>query len=447
MRRQLPLILCPTHYESRTLRSALAARGVDAEFAVCGVGPGAVARWFACAHLAKPHASPPGRRVILAGLAGALDHTILAGTSRIISRVRGVGADQSRESASSYCPPLQGDFGVTLASLDRACCSVAEKSALALRTGAALVDLESASFASCATRAQWNWGIVRGVSDGADEPIEAWTSSLLLPCGSISIPALLRALASNPARIATLLLLSRSSSNALKHVASDIDALLRARHTAQPKPARTLILGGTFDPPHVRHAEIAREAARFLRCTRIIVIPCACNPLRQDHRGASASDRLEMARRAFASLPSAVIDPREINRAGLSYTVDTLAEISRELALSREDIILLIGSDAALQFDRWKEWREIDERLALIGVVLRGSAQETMTHRELSDALCAKFDALGSDGARWARAVLPLAAVDLSATAIRARIACGQPLDDLVHPAVADWIRQRGLYA
>ena len=185
------------------------------------------------------------------------------------------------------------------------------------------------------------------------------------------------------------------------------------------------------------------EAANFLGCKRVIILPAGQSPLREGNAAASAQQRLAMATLAFSKVPGVVIDSREMNRSGESFTVDTLREIARESGASRNDLVLLIGADQALQFDRWKEWREIDHKLATIAIVPR----PPLAARDLSAQLDEKFSRLGEDGERWEKSVLPFEAVDLSATEIRSRLQSGQNIGDLVSPEVEAWIRQYGLYA
>lgn len=442
MRKQPPLILCPTHYERRHLRGELSRLGIGAEFDVCGVGPGSVNRWLERSDQARVDRSPAGRRVILAGIAGGLDPSLHLGFVATAGKIVGAGAEQAAEHPSFF-PTILKDPAVTIASVDRVCATPADKQLLRERTGASLVDMESGAFAAAATVRGWKWGVVRGVSDRADHGVDQWLIDILKVDGSVDAPALLRAICASPRRLAMMVAINRFASATLAAVAREIDALLRTRHTEVPRPTRTLVIGGTFDPPHRGHAVIAAKAAEFLKCGRILVVPCATNPLRRDHHSASGADRLEMCRRAFAGLKGAVVDPREVQRGGPSFTIDTLREIARELSLAREDLVLLIGSDSAMQFEKWKEWRELEERVAMVAVVARKPAKA----RDIGDELCAKFDALGSDGARWRAAVLPVEAPTLSATQLRAMLTGGEPLGDLVDPAVEEWIGQRGLYA
>ncbi len=433
-----PLILVATHFELQSIKSGLGNCGISADFECIGVGPGAVWRWAESKRSTKANDSPTGRTVILAGLAGALDPTFTVATVRSAEMIVGAGADYCRPNPS-YSPPLRSHHTTVIASVDKTCADAATKKLLRDQTGAGMVDMESAAFASLATQRRWKWGVFRAVSDDSATDIPPWIASLVRVDGSINVIALATALLTHPTRIAKLAAIGASARHALRELCLELAVIL----SKYDQPQRTLIFGGTFDPPHRRHAQMVAEAANFLGCNRVIILPAGQSPLREGNAAASAQQRLAMATLAFSKVPGVVIDSREMNRSGESFTVDTLREIARESGASRNDLVLLIGADQALQFDRWKEWREIDHKLATIAIVPR----PPLAARDLSAQLDEKFSRLGEDGERWEKSVLPFEAVDLSATEIRSRLRSGQNIGDLVSPEVEAWIRQYGLYA
>lgn len=436
-RRQLPLILSATQFELRAIRSAVERSGIAADFECIGVGPGAVWRWSSSRGSAESVRSPAGRCVILAGIAGALDHTLSFGSVRSASKIIGAGSDFVRPSPS-FVPVLQSAQTTIIASVDAIITTPKRKLAIGMETGASLVDMESAAFASIASQREWNWGVLRAVSDDASAEVPEWICSILLNTGSIDMGALLLAIAANPRRAITLVSIGRALRHPLKDLGVAVVAMIR---NASRKP-RTLVFGGTFDPPHRRHAEVVAAAASELECERVIIVPAGQSPLRDGLTSASTEDRLTMVRRAFAKVRGVEIDTRELHRAGTSFTVDTLKEIAGECQMAREDLILLIGADQAMQFERWKEWREIDLRLATIAVIPRPPHGAAALATQLAD----KFAALGEDGQRWGASVLPFEAIDLSASHIRDRLRNGLDISDLVDPSVEAWIREHSLY-
>lgn len=430
------LILAPTDFERCTIQSALAKEGIDAECATIGVGPGAVVRWSKCDARARAEQSPAGRVVLLAGLAGGLDPALKSGSVAWAHRVVAAGADHARQSAV-YVPPLQRGEGVSIASVDRPCEDVRAKQALRMQSDAHVVDMESAAFAALATARGWRWGVVRGVSDDAAMSLPEWMTSLVGDDGTLRTRALLMTLF-HPTRIPTLMRLGKDASRAMDAVCEALVGFLR-----KPTAPRLLVFGGTFDPPHRRHSEIVARAAELLHCERVLVVVAGDAPLRTGRSAAPSEARIAMARLAFAGVRGVEFDTREIERTGPSFTVDTLREVARERGLTRDDLVLLIGADQALQFDSWREWRTIAESLATVAVVPR----PPMDAGALTAALNAKFARLDCNAARWNHAVLPLNAIDLSATEVRERIRQGEPIDDLVSPQVESWIRDHRLYA
>lgn len=203
--------------------------------------------------------------------------------------------------------------------------------------------------------------------------------------------------------------------------------------------------GGTFDPVHHGHLAVARALAQALQA-RVHLVPCA-DPPHRPPPGASAAQRVGMLRLALDHEPLLALDLREIRRAGASYTVETLRALREELGPDAP-IAFAVGADAARGLPGWRDWTELP-RLAHIVVMTRpGHALDA-----LPPALQALFDAARvSDPAtlhaRPAGAVLELAvpAVPVSSTQVRRQCALGAPLDGLVPPAVAAYIRAHGLY-
>jgi nicotinate-nucleotide adenylyltransferase len=198
-----------------------------------------------------------------------------------------------------------------------------------------------------------------------------------------------------------------------------------------------LVFGGTFDPPHRRHVEMARRAADELGARSILVIPAALNPQRSAALPAPASDRLELATLAFRDEPRARVLDLELRRSGPSYTIDTLRTLHEQ---GEAPLRLLIGSDQALNFPTWKSWREV-VALAPPAIVLRPP------HDRANFAALAR-ERFGGDAPAWIDRVLPLEPVELSATALREALARGvsaTALDGLA-PDVARAIDQRLLY-
>jgi nicotinate-nucleotide adenylyltransferase len=182
------------------------------------------------------------------------------------------------------------------------------------------------------------------------------------------------------------------------------------------------VLGGSFNPPHIGHLLIATDAFESLSLDRLMVIPAAANPLKERESGAPAPEqRLDMARLAFGDDARFEVTSMEIDRGGLSYTVDTLETLA--VRNPGAELVLLLGIDAYRGFDRWKEPGRIRE-LARIAVFLRGD-----------------------DASMPAGAVAVTARrIDVSSTEIRARVAGGLPIRGFVAESVEDYISTAKLY-
>lgn len=129
---------------------------------------------------------------------------------------------------------------------------------------------------------------------------------------------------------------------------------------------RTGILGGSFDPPHVGHVSVARDLIETLRLDRLLVIPARDPPHREVALPAEA--RLDFTRRAFADIPGIEVSPLEMERAGPSYTVDTVEALARRFPSDR--LVLAMGADQFAAIHRWERWRRLPE-LARIAVMPR----------------------------------------------------------------------------
>jgi nicotinate-nucleotide adenylyltransferase len=204
-----------------------------------------------------------------------------------------------------------------------------------------------------------------------------------------------------------------------------------------------VLFGGSFDPPHRRHAEVAQGVKALLRAKQLLVIPARRNPQRADGPVAPEEHRLAMCELAFGGLPDAVVLPVEVNRAGPSYSIDTVREVlamQDRGELRRGPLRLVLGSDQALNFRTWRDWEHL-AALATPAVVVR----PPHTREEWPGILAASMDAAWA--ARWLSWTLPIEPADCSSTEARRRLAAGEPLGDLLAPAVEAYVRSTGLYA
>ncbi len=214
--------------------------------------------------------------------------------------------------------------------------------------------------------------------------------------------------------------------------------------------APRLLYGGTFDPVHLGHLQIARAVAARLDAP-VHLVPAA-DPPHRAAPGASAEQRAEMLEIAIAGDPRLRVDRRELRRPMPSYTVDTLAEVRDELG-GQACVVWVLGIDSVLQLGDWHHWRRILALANLLGV----QRPRTRVGREWLAARAPEVEA--ELAPRWTRPERLLhqsagryAALALrplrreSATEVRARIAVGTVWQDLVPPGVAAFIQAQSLY-
>lgn len=208
------------------------------------------------------------------------------------------------------------------------------------------------------------------------------------------------------------------------------------------------ILGGTFDPIHFGHLRLAQELTEALGLARVRFIPTGTPPHR-DAPQVSGAHRLQMARIATAGNSAFEVDEREIQRKGISYSYDTLTELRSEQA--ERPLCLLMGTDAFAALATWHRWQELFD-LAHVVIAYRPGFR----FEELQDALPEPLrkiylKRMAGDPAMLragAGSILTreIAALDISATHIRALLAQGSSARYLAPDAVLEYIDQHHLY-
>lgn len=194
------------------------------------------------------------------------------------------------------------------------------------------------------------------------------------------------------------------------------------------------IFGGAFSPFHNGHLRVAIEARDKLDLHQVRLIPTAHAAHRPDSR-ISALRRLEWLRLAVRREKNLIPDDREIQRAGVSYTVETLAELRHDFP--RAALVLIMGSDAFEHFHTWSRWQQIIE-LAHVAVITRpGSAPqpsaetaELLAERRAADAAALHRKPAGL----WLPLEVPL--LDISSTRIRRLLQQDRSVRALVPDAI-----------
>ncbi|MBI4206879.1 MAG: nicotinate-nucleotide adenylyltransferase [Betaproteobacteria bacterium] len=210
------------------------------------------------------------------------------------------------------------------------------------------------------------------------------------------------------------------------------------------------ILGGTFDPVHYGHLRLAQEVGEGLKLQEVRFVPSGTPPHRTAPR-ISAVERLAMVRLAVRDNPLFTVDERETRRSGPGYTVDTLTELRQEIGATRP-LCLLVGADAFLDFATWSRWHELFTLAHVVVAHRPGFPVDTWQDR-MPQPLAREYAArtlrqplavhLAPAGGI---VIIPIAALDISATMIRDCIRAGASPRYLLPDSVLDYIQTRRLY-
>ena len=187
------------------------------------------------------------------------------------------------------------------------------------------------------------------------------------------------------------------------------------------------IFGGTFDPVHHGHLIVAEYVREQAGLDRVLFIPTLISPHKTEGDATEAPHRLAMLREAVKANPFFEVSDVEIERGGVSYTVDTLRFMRGEHA--SDELFLLLGADNVRDFRTWKDPGEIVKQARLIVMNRPGFSGRPVDTELPPDVI---------------RCTVP--AVDISATEIRRRVTEGLPISYLVPPSVSSYIERHRLY-
>ncbi|MEZ0121747.1 MAG: nicotinate-nucleotide adenylyltransferase [Candidatus Reddybacter sp.] len=213
------------------------------------------------------------------------------------------------------------------------------------------------------------------------------------------------------------------------------------------------IFGGTFDPVHIGHLRTAVELREHLGLDELHLMPSA-RPPHREQLGASAEHRLAMLRLAIDGELSGngfvasglVADDRELRREGLSYTVETLAQLRVELG-SDVTLCLCIGMDSLVNLHTWQRWQELSDYAHIVVAARPGwHLPETGPVTEWLARRCTDDPKLLSKSPSGRVLVEAMTLLPVSATQIREDLAAGSSVRYLVPDAVIQYIHQHGLY-
>ena len=195
----------------------------------------------------------------------------------------------------------------------------------------------------------------------------------------------------------------------------------------EPTPTRIGLFGGTFDPVHTAHLEVAEAVTSALGLDRMLLVVANQPWQKEGERPVTpAEDRFAMVEAALADHPGLEASRIEIDRGGPSYTIDTVRQLHASDPTA--ELIVVVGADVVAGLPTWKDEASLRGQ-ATLAVVTRPGVPPTPAP------------------AGWRTVDVPVAPLDVSSTGLRDRLEAGQPVDGLVPEAVMRCILQRGLYA
>jgi nicotinate-nucleotide adenylyltransferase len=211
---------------------------------------------------------------------------------------------------------------------------------------------------------------------------------------------------------------------------------------------RVGIFGGSFDPIHIGHLLIAEQFAQDLKLDKVKFIPAKVSPFKVGYEPTSDKHRLEMLKLAIGANPKFEVDPIELNRGGVSYTIDTVRALQQTGTPNENGSVnqigpdvqyyLLVGADSLKDFKKWKSPAELLRSVSL--VVARRGGEPEPRWEELDGIVSAE------EIAQIQSRKLDLPAVEVSSSDLRRRIEQGRSIRYLLPSAVEVYIKEHGLY-
>ena len=192
------------------------------------------------------------------------------------------------------------------------------------------------------------------------------------------------------------------------------------------------LFGGVFNPPHLGHVVCAQEARIQLELDEVWLIPVGTPPHKSLENDPGGELRFEMCRRAIDGQPGLAVSDIEVNRPGLSYSVDTLTVLNEQM--HKDELFMILGADQAVNIGNWRDPAGIG-RIVDIAVVDRDDTEHALVTKAV----------LAATGKQPVFVKMPR--IDVSSSSVRDAVAAGKTVRHLVAPGVAETIEMKGLYA
>jgi nicotinate-nucleotide adenylyltransferase len=194
------------------------------------------------------------------------------------------------------------------------------------------------------------------------------------------------------------------------------------------------IFGGSFDPVHNGHIEVAKCFIEKFDLEKCIVHPANISPFKTDAISKISNEhRMNLINLAFEETPEVIVDNYELNKGGVSFTIEFVDYLNDIYPNAK--FYLLIGTDQAVNFQDWKDYQRIIE---LVTLVIENRNQE-MNEDELADLL-ASYPQFKKPK------LLEVPAIDISSSLIRDKLTDAESIEGLVPEKVRDYIEEHNLY-
>jgi len=197
--------------------------------------------------------------------------------------------------------------------------------------------------------------------------------------------------------------------------------------------AAEVFFGGSFDPIHLGHLFVAQEAAEAVAASTVLFVPTGRNPLKPGSAGASATDRLEMVRRAVVHNESFAVSDVEVGSVNYEGAEPSYTEATVRTLIDAGTLVsrpaLIIGDDLLLELPRWRNYKALLAEVRLIVVTRHGVDRSALPPEAAADTL-----------------ILENPEIPVSSTTVRSRLQQGRSVRYLVPDSVYEYINTHQLY-
>lgn len=194
------------------------------------------------------------------------------------------------------------------------------------------------------------------------------------------------------------------------------------------------IMGGTFDPIHNAHLALAVQAYEQFALDEVWILPNGNPPHKRDTRQAEVFHRMEMIRLAIQGIPGLKLCDLESSGSEYHYTYETLMRLNERYPDT--EFYFIMGADSLFEFDNWREPGIISRECVILA-----ASRDHCRREEIKNRVQELKDRYGAD-----IRILDTPNMDISSEDIREMITDQNRIPDIVPPAVAEYIRQHGLY-